>query len=1309
VKNTDQAAYIEPTVNPEGEAILKSLSPFKKELPWITISSVVINILALATPLFMLQVFDRIIARGSLDTLSIIAIGATIAILAEAIIRIIRSQLTAWIAARFEHRAMMEVVSRTLAMPLHQFEKLGAGSYQDQFKGIQSLKQFYSGQTFQQIIDLPFTALYIGIVLLINVWVGLLLLVGYAIFALVIVALSKNHSFLVKERKVLDLRRHNFLVEVLSNIHTLKALAMESAMLRRYERLHQAGANAFKNLAYALDIASGVGSIFSPLMTMLVVALGAYLVITGNLTTGELAACILLGLRSLAPIQRLGTIFARHKQESLMRADVANFMVRKPLASEEEIKKVSLSEACSIELKNLTYQFPGAQTPLIKNASIAIRPGECIAITGGNGSGKSTLLNLISGVLPPTSGMVLVDGKNLSDYDGDTIREQIAYLPQRTNLFDGTLIENITVFDPKRMDGALEKAATMEIGDFVAKLPRGWDSNVGDAAAESMPPGFKQRIAVVRALSADPKVILFDDATAAIDSKGEASIIKYLNEIKGKFTIVLVSQRPSIQRIADRVVTIQDGAIVEGRQQQEFLAPAPALSPASPSITANPSVVQNPSSKNDLWDRTRLSLVSTFAHMSDFALCLPALLKALGWRQSAREVAEKLPYFTDTLDITGFENAMAHLGYRATDVHCSISNIDGRSLPCLFIPDSGRAFVILSKTGQRVIVSEDIAKEDRVLSNLNISGRAFFFTKVEEKAVSQPQDWVSTTLGRFRPLIIQAGLSSIVSGLVLITGSLFIMVAYNQVIPSASTSTLGYLSFGVLLALIVGAFFVVHRAKILAAIAGRIDYLFGSTILQQIMGLSPSMTERSAVGAQMARLGSFEAVRDLFTGPIASTVLESPATIVVLIALAIINPIALLVVLVVLVIYGLIYWLVAPTTNRRVNAVGETSTRRNEFLVEMLAKMRTIRETGGSHTWLNRFRKVSAEAAMASYWAEKLASSLVGVSYFIMMFAGLMIVTITVPLTLNQALGPGALLASMLLMWRVLGPIQTLFTNLTRIERVKVAVRQIDNLMKIRGERVQSTASPASRGLKGKVEFQRVSFRYSLNVDPALVGIEFTVNPGELIAITGANGGGKSTLFKLLLGMYQPQAGAILIDGVDIRQLDPIELRRVLGYAPQEAQFFRATISQNMRLAKPDATDQEILDALNMAGALEETLALPKGVEDRVGDGFSEQLPASLRQKLALARAYLTDAPIMLFDEPGAGLDDYGDKRFIQTLESLRGKRTVFFISHRPSHIKLADTVMVFDRGYLRAAGKPSDLFKPAPIAPNSTPKPAAA
>jgi ATP-binding cassette subfamily B protein len=232
--------------------------------------------------------------------------------------------------------------------------------------------------------------------------------------------------------------------------------------------------------------------------------------------------------------------------------------------------------------------------------------------------------------------------------------------------------------------------------------------------------------------------------------------------------------------------------------------------------------------------------------------------------------------------------------------------------------------------------------------------------------------------------------------------------------------------------------------------------------------------------------------------------------------------------------------------------------------------------------------------------------------------------------------------------------------------------------------------------LQGKIEFSRVSFRYSMQADPALIGVSVDIEPGGSIAVTGQNGGGKSTFLKLLLGMYVPQAGTIRIDGVDIRQIDPVNLRRLVGYVPQDLQFFRATIAQNLRFAQPDATDDELKDALELAGAWNQVSQLPRGLDYRIGDGASEQIPASLRQKMALARAYLTRAPILLFDEPGAGLDGESDACFTATLQALKGKRTVIFISHRPSHMKIADTVLLFQGGYLQGAASPEELFRTA-------------
>jgi ATP-binding cassette subfamily B protein len=362
----------------------------------------------------------------------------------------------------------------------------------------------------------------------------------------------------------------------------------------------------------------------------------------------------------------------------------------------------------------------------------------------------------------------------------------------------------------------------------------------------------------------------------------------------------------------------------------------------------------------------------------------------------------------------------------------------------------------------------------------------------------------------------------------------------------------------------------------------------------------------------------------------------------------------------------------------------------------MVTKMRGIRESRAEQAWLARYRLLSADSAVAAFRVEQTAGLLSNLAYAVMMVAGLMLIAFTAPLAFESKISAGALIASLLLVWRVLGPLQVMFTNLSRIERVRSAAQQFDTLMLLKGERLAPEARAGGRSLQGKIEFSRVSFRYSMQADPALIGVSVDIEPGGSIAVTGQNGGGKSTFLKLLLGMYVPQAGTIRIDGVDIRQIDPVNLRRLVGYVPQDLQFFRATIAQNLRFAQPDATDDELKDALELAGAWNQVSQLPRGLDYRIGDGASEQIPASLRQKMALARAYLTRAPILLFDEPGAGLDGESDACFTATLQALKGKRTVIFISHRPSHMKIADTVLLFQGGYLQGAASPEELFRTA-------------
>ncbi|WP_062310037.1 peptidase domain-containing ABC transporter [Polynucleobacter sinensis] len=1292
------------------------LSAFMQERSNIIVASVLINILALAFPLLMLQLYDRILSHRSVDTLIVFCVAVGTAVALEAVIRIFRSYATAWISARFEHQGYVSLTSRLLAEPINEFERKGTGAILEEYKSISTLRYHYSGQTFQQLMDLPFTALYVFIILFISPLIGIVLLIGYTAFVFITWKNGRNYPAIIKEQKEMDLRRGNLLTEILKNVHTMKSMTMESLMLRRYERLQESCAILMSRVTYALEMSAGVGSVFSPLMTVVVVALGSWLVITNHLSNGEMAGCIMLGLRALAPLQRLGGMWSKHQQDQILR-DKLNAALSKPgLPAHEKVIDPNESgvvsqelHASSLSLSNVAFQFPGVKKDIFENLSLDIPAGECIAIGGQSGSGRSALLQLMAGILQPIEGVVTLNGKNLQDFSIEDLAKEVAYLPQRTALFEGSLLDNVTVFDSSRIDTAMRVAKDLGLSDFVSRMPRGWDSIVGDMAADSMPPGFRQRVAIVRALSSNPSVILFDDSSAAMDSEGDAMLLKYIESIRGKVTIVLVSERPSFVRLANRTLYLHDGKLFDNPSNSVSPLPAPANASLTTSdiapVGALPADYQalppgaffeagrQPALPSQRWSHMGDTINTNFKQLTDFSECLALLLKVINSPYSARDVAESLPYYAPSLDLTGIQNAMATLGYQVSEVPCTLSEIDQRAFPCLFVPDHGAAFVVLGRIGQQLRVGESTEGDPRLMNDLAMPGTAYFFHQLE-KGAAKKKSWVSQTLYRFAGLIGQGSMASLISGVILMGSSLFLMAAYSVVIPSGAKETLFYLTIGAITAVILSYYFVRQRADILSFISGRIEYLFGTAVLQHVLALPPSFSERASVGAQSARLQIFQGIRDAFTGPLASTMLELPATLVLLIGLSIINPIALVLFVVMVAVYALLFFIFLKRTNDRVSELGRASAKRTEFLIEMISKMRNVRESGAQYMWLERMREVSANSAMCSFQAERLSSMLVGISYFVMMLSALGIVAFTTPAVFDQKLSSGALIASMLLMWRVLTPLQTLFTNMTRIERIRSAAKQIDSLMHIQTERPDEiSASPVSRGLEGRLEFARVSFRYSMHTDPALIGIEFKVQAGESVAITGANGSGKSTLLKLLMGMYAPQAGSILIDGVDIRQLDPLELRRVIGYAPQDTQFFRATIAQNLRLARPDATDDDIYQVLDMAGALTAVMALPNGINYRFGDNTNE-LPSTLKQKLLLARTYITRAPIMIFDEPGSGLDAEGDHKFVETLKSLKGKTTVLFISHRPSHIRLADTLLVFDKGYLRAAGPPNELLK---------------
>jgi ATP-binding cassette subfamily C protein LapB len=370
----------------------------------------------------------------------------------------------------------------------------------------------------------------------------------------------------LESRMMADDRRYNFIIEVLGGIHTIKGLAMEEQMLRRYERLQESCADSQRLVALNGANAIGVGALFSQLTMFSVVGFGSIYVIDGILTIGGLAACTMLAGRSMQPLQRAVGIWTRFQSVKLARDRLQKLfkMKQEPNGGLPDLVEIH----GNIEIENISYNFgvdrDGEQLPLIfSNASMSVPAGTIVGVKGANASGKTTLLNLINGMVQPTSGRILLDGVEIDEYKRVSVRLNVAYLPQEGLLFKGTLVENLTMFRDEMNSVAYDMARLLGLDQVVAHMPMGYETIVGDGAGETMPSGIVQRIAIARALVNKPRIILFDEANSSMDSAGDEMLKDLLSRLKGRVTMVLVTARPSLLSLADTVYQIEDCGLVK--------------------------------------------------------------------------------------------------------------------------------------------------------------------------------------------------------------------------------------------------------------------------------------------------------------------------------------------------------------------------------------------------------------------------------------------------------------------------------------------------------------------------------------------------------------------------------------------------------------------------------------------------------------------------------------------------------------------------------------------------------------------------
>ena len=681
----------------------------------------------------------------------------------------------------------------------------------------------------------------------------------------------------------------------------------------------------------------------------------------------------------------------------------------------------------------------------------------------------------------------------------------------------------------------------------------------------------------------------------------------------------------------------------------------------------------------------------------DCVRAINRFLHLIGWAQGERRVFEALPHADSVETMSAFRSVLFRLGFTTTLEPVSPENIRAEYLPC-FIRQSDGRIVLAEKIDKDDLVVIYDASEDthETTPTKNIEGVAIFPEDVENsdfQASPTGATWSQEAILAFRPVISQIFCISFVINLFALAPPLFVMTVYDKAIGSKSFDVLAGLVVGI--GLVIAADYALRqiRVKLQGYLGARLDEQLNESAFRHLLHLSLSHTEDAPIGSQLTRLRQMTSLYEAFTGPLANAIFDLPFVLLFVTVIAIIGghivwaPVALIVV------YAIVAAWALPRTNHLVRKAGDAKAQLNNLVVEAVSSQRAIHDLAAEQVWLRRQRRLSAEASVAGMKARQLSFLIQTFSQSMVAIAGVAILAFGASAVIAGELSAGALIAVMALSWRVLGPIRNLFLSGLTIGQIIQSLQQVNRLTKMPLEREPNKGPSIPRTFRGRVVFDKVTFRYPGQREPSLRSVSFEVKPGELMCLYGQSGSGSSSVLRVLMGLYQQQAGSIFIDGLDLRQLDKGEWRHALGVALQAPDLFFGTVAQNIRLAQPDASEEELARIVRQLG-IDKYFggALQDGVHSKCTAMAQATWPDALVSRIILARAFVRPTPICLLDEPAATLDDDGEKALVSIIEERRKNSAIIMTTQRPSHMRLADKVMWLDRGMVRELGPPDEV-----------------
>jgi ATP-binding cassette subfamily B protein len=1022
--------------------------------------------------------------------------------------------------------------------------------------------------------------------------------------------------------------------EAIGGVRVVKGFGQEE---QEQERLEAASSRLFASRLRMIRLTAR----YNPALTAIpslgvvgVLALGGWLAIHGSITLGTFLAFSAYLAQMAGPVRMLTYMVTLGQEARASVIRVFDIIDSRPAIADKPDAVELPPDATGLSFDDVRFGYVPNE-PVLRGLSLHVEPGETVAVVGASGSGKSTIAQLLPRFYDPQSGVVRIGGHNVADVTRDSLRAAIGLVMEESFLFSDTVRANLAYGRPDATDEQIMAAAqAAQAHEFIAKLPLGYDTVVGEQGL-TLSGGQRQRVALARALVTDPRLLLLDDATSAIDPRLEAEIHAALRTVMRGRTTLIIAHRRSTLNLADRIVVLDAGRVADTGTHEELEERCPLYRQLIVSGEYDDESVRT---VEDALDE----------------LAMPAGASWPGYSAAAASGAGPVPQ-----------------------------------------PRRRAAATVAAAAGPVTAAFASLPPSPELLAQVDALAPA---TDTPDVALAQARagDRHFTLRRLLRPLTAALIIGLVLDGLDAVAGLALPALVRNGIDHGVETKVFGAIVLVSLIGLaIVLADWLINRAEIMVVGRNgeRLLYTLRVKLFAQLQRLGLDFYEREMSGRILTRMTTDVDALSTFLQTGLVTMVSSVLTFFgVLAALLIINlrlGLAVLCIFPVLVVATLVF---RSKSSRAYNESRERVAAVNADFAENVAGMRVTQAFRREQANRDRFGGLSHAFLVSRLRAQRLIAIYFPFVQTLSTAAGALVLVLATGQMHNGGLTTGALIAYLLYIDMVFSPIQQLSQVFDGYQQAMVGLRRITDLLRLRTS-TPAPGRPVDAGrLRGRIELRDMDFSYGSSEANALSGINLTVEPGETVALVGQTGAGKSTLVKIIARFYDATGGQVLVDGTDVRDYDLASYRHQLGIVPQESYLFAGTVRDSIAYARPDASDAEVEAAARATGAHDMIIRLTGGYAHEVAER-GRNLSAGQRQLIALARAQLADPAILLLDEATAALDLAAEAAVNHAISELTAARTTIVVAHRLTTAARADRIMVLDSGRIVEAGSHDELL----------------